>query len=244
MKTVYTLMIALLTLNVVNAQFRVKDNWARALLATSLDANGLGTDTIHKSITDVQADSLIKANDSNEDFIILDVRTADEFKLGHLKNAENIDFFDTNFNAMINVLDRDKIYLVHCQSGGRSLQAFNLMVSMKFREVYNMLKGFNKWKNDGFPYVVDSLTNITDYQSLSKNFRIYPNPAARYLIIESNQPFKAGIMSIYNVNGQEQIKQANKEPETEIDISSLPSGVYILQLSNGQNIETRRFVKQ
>ena len=244
MKSIYTLMVALLTLNVVHAQFPAKDNWSRTLLATSLDASGLSTDTIHKSITDVQADSLILANDTNDNFVILDVRTPGEFILGHLKDAENIDFNDTSFNTLINDLDRDPIYLVYCGSGGRSGQAFNLMVSMKFREVYNMLKGFSKWKTDGFPYVVDSTTDINTYQLLSKNFSIYPNPATDQLTFESNRLSNPGILSICNLNGQQQIILPISEQKSEIDVSTLPSGVYLLRFTNNQIIETVRFVKQ
>lgn len=243
MKTLYTLTIVLLTLNIVNAQFTVKDNWSRALIASSLDANGLGTDTIHKAITDFQADSLIDSNASNENFVILDIRRPTEIMSGYIKNAEFINFEDPNFSSLVNDLDRNKIYLVYCQSGGRSGQAFDLMVSMKFREVYNMLNGFKKWKTDNLPYVIDSATNLNNYKMFINDFSTYPNPATDQLTFECNNPSVSGILSVYNLNGQEQMKQPMKQ-KSDIDISSLPSGVYILRFSNNQTVETIRFVKQ
>jgi rhodanese-related sulfurtransferase len=244
MKFLYTLIIAFVFANAVHAQIPVKESWTRALLNQSLNTNLLSTDTIHKSITVVQADSLIKANDTNDNFVILDVRTSGEFILGHLKDAENIDFNDTSFNTLINDLDRDPIYLVYCGSGGRSGQALNLMVSMKFREVYNMLKGFSKWKSDGFPYVLDTATNIADFELVTKDLKLYPNPATDHLTLESNNPLISGTLSIFDLNGKEIIKQTVKDIKSEIDISSLSSGVYMLRLANNQTLETIRFVKQ
>ena len=246
MKTLYILAMALLTLNVVNAQLPLpgKSILSKALLTDAAIANALSTDTIHKSITDTQADSLIKANAGNVSFVVLDVRTNDEYILGHLKNAKSIDFYDSIFNAKIAVLDRDKTYLVYCQSGGRSVQAFNLMVSMKFREVYNMLGGFKKWKADGFAYVLDSATNIQDNQLQTTNFKLFPNPATDHIILETAQLFNQGSLSIYNLEGQEQIKQPINGTKSEIDISALASGVYMLQLFNSKAVEIKRFVKQ
>ena len=141
-----------------------------------------GSDTIHKAITDIQADSLIKANSANPDFYIIDLRTIAEVKLGYIKKSVNIDYFDSNFNNNIDKLDKGKMYLIYCQSGGRSGSAFDLMISLKFKVVYNMLNGFKKWKNDGYPYVVDSSSTTVPKQLANNTINVYPNPANNLLI--------------------------------------------------------------
>lgn len=226
------------------AQLMVKNTWTKALLTSTTVTAGLSTDTIHKSITDVQADSLIKANDSNDNFVILDVRTAGEFIAGHIKNAENIDFYDSNFNSMINDLDRDLIYLVYCGSGYRSGQAYNLMVSMKFREVYNMLKGFSKWKADGFPYEVDSATSIENYITNSVDVAIYPNPATDYLTVTWNEPSEYFMISVYNLTGEELLNLPVFSSRSEMNISALPSGMYLLKLTGSNKAGSHLFIKQ
>jgi rhodanese-related sulfurtransferase len=245
MKTLNTLMIALLVLiGAVHAQFPVKDTWGRALITTELKAYGPGTDTIHKNITVSQADSLIKANSSNDSIQIIDVRTHDEFIAGHLQNAENINYYDSNFNDQIAALDRDMIYLVYCQAGARSAGAYSTMISLKFREVYNMVGGFKKWKTDGYPYDVDTTTGISDNQTIRNEISLYPNPASDKLIVETNQDLNPGTLSIFNSNGQVLISRHIAGSRTEINIVSLPKGIYILKLVSDRNIFVQRFIKQ
>jgi rhodanese-related sulfurtransferase len=244
MKTLYTFIIALLTLNVVHAQLPLKDNWSRALLTSYFYANGLGTDTIQKTITDVQADSLIKTNASNNNFYILDVRTPDEYRLGHLKNSNNINSSDPLFNQKIDSLDRDNSYLVYCAAGGRSIKAFNKMVSLHFREVYNMAGGFSKWQADGYPYEVDTANNIINYQLLTKDIKIYPNPATEKVILEINQPLNSGTLSIFNSNGREQSTQQILDLKSEINISTLPAGIYKLRITADKTFGAGILIKQ
>ena len=80
---------------------------------------------------------------------IIDVRTMDEYKKSHLANSRLIDFFDSNFEDKIKNLDKTIPYLVHCQSGGRSMKAFKLMQSLGFKRVYHLDGGMLAWKKLG-----------------------------------------------------------------------------------------------
>ena len=90
---------------------------------------------------------LIKICETSENYILLDVRTKTEFDEGHIKNAINIDFYQTNFNEKIEQLDTDKTYIVYCKSGKRSTLAVEKMKSMKFKKIYNMKIGYTDWIN-------------------------------------------------------------------------------------------------
>ena len=46
--------------------------------------------------------------------IILDVRTKKEYDSRHIPNALNIDCHSPNFKEMLEKLDKNKEYLVHC----------------------------------------------------------------------------------------------------------------------------------
>jgi rhodanese-related sulfurtransferase len=108
---------------------------------------------IYGKITVVQADSLIKANENNSNFIIIDVRTQEEYSTGHIENAININFNSPSFRNDINVLDKDNVYLIYCRSGGRSAGAFDVMKELEFQEVYELLGGIISWIDEGFPVV-------------------------------------------------------------------------------------------
>jgi rhodanese-related sulfurtransferase len=88
----------------------------------------------------------IKAEIKKHDFIILDVRTPEEFAAGHLKNAININYYDKDFVERVSSLDKRKKVVVYCAVGGRSGQALTKMDALGFQYVLNMKGGYNAWK--------------------------------------------------------------------------------------------------
>lgn len=101
-------------------------------------------------ISALQSDSLINANSINPNFVILDIRTAEEHNPKHLLGAINMNYY-VNFDQKLDSLDKQKIYLLHCQSGSRSAGAFAKMKAKNFSEVYNMKSGIKEWMNKGLP---------------------------------------------------------------------------------------------
>ncbi|MBI4180670.1 MAG: rhodanese-like domain-containing protein [Chloroflexi bacterium] len=106
-----------------------------------------------QNITTQEAHSLVQENTSNPDFVILDVRTQEEFDGGHLENAINLDFNSPTFRADLDKLNKQKTYLVYCLSGGRSSNAVTIMEELRFTKVYNMLNGILGWGVAGLPTV-------------------------------------------------------------------------------------------
>lgn len=60
---------------------------------------------------------LIQSNLNDLDFITIDIRTPEEYSVGHIKGAINIDFYSDNFINELDSLNKDKKYLVYCRSG-------------------------------------------------------------------------------------------------------------------------------
>ncbi|MBK6879038.1 MAG: rhodanese-like domain-containing protein [Ignavibacteria bacterium] len=86
-------------------------------------------------------------------YVLLDVRTSNEFNAGHLMGSLNIDFYDQNFESNIDELDKRMKYLVYCRSGNRSRQAMFLMRDLGFEEVYNLAGGIIAWHDHGHEIV-------------------------------------------------------------------------------------------
>lgn len=105
-----------------------------------------------ETISAAESNTLIKQNQSNSDFIILDVRTPNEYAAGHLKHSKLLNFRGDDFESKLNQLDKSKTYLIYCRSGGRSGMALKLMEKSGFQSVYNMGGGFNDWSRAQFPY--------------------------------------------------------------------------------------------
>src|ERR1017187_4769634 len=83
--------------------------------------------------------------------VILDVRTPEEFQAGHIPGAVNLDVSAADFQAKAALLDRSKIYLVHCASGGRSVRACEKLNHLDFPNLYNLPGGFKAWAKAGKP---------------------------------------------------------------------------------------------
>ena len=104
-------------------------------------------------ISPQEAFTLIEDNRNNPDFIIIDVRTPQEFSDGHIEGATNIDFYSTNFRDKINELDKSKTYLIYCQSGNRSGRRREMMVELEFQKIYDIGGGIVAWKAAELPTV-------------------------------------------------------------------------------------------
>lgn len=131
----------------ITANFK-KNRWL--LLVTSLFLAGLcGPLCIQaqetaagKTISQKKFQRLSKKKNS----VVLDVRTIEEYKAGHIPNAVQTDVLKKeDFKARVAGLDKNKIYLVYCRSGKRSKDAMNLMKEMGFTRLYDLDGGFSGW---------------------------------------------------------------------------------------------------
>jgi rhodanese-related sulfurtransferase len=105
---------------------------------------------ILRAVTPWEALELVQRNKGNPNFVILDVRTPEEFSGGYIEGAVNIDYYGPGFPVEIGKLDRTKTYLVYCRTGNRSENAFVLMKELQFKEVYPVEGGITAWRAAGF----------------------------------------------------------------------------------------------
>jgi rhodanese-related sulfurtransferase len=84
-----------------------------------------------------------------KDKIILDVRTAEEYKDGHLVGSILIDYYGSDFKNEVSKLDKSKPVFVYCKGGGRSSSSCEILKDLGFKEVYNLQGGITDWKKAG-----------------------------------------------------------------------------------------------
>lgn len=73
-----------------------------------------------------------------EELVLIDVRTLDEYKDGHVFGSLLIDFQEADFQEEIGKLRRDGRYALYCRSGNRASQAVEVMKAMGFENVENL----------------------------------------------------------------------------------------------------------
>ena len=117
------------------------------LLLTSAQA----AETAAPKAKHVDVAGAAKLIETNKDVVILDIRTEDEFKDGHLAKAVNIDYLDKTFGDKIAKLDKDKTYLVHCAAGGRSTKSLEQFKAKGFKNIYHLDGGYGAWEAAGKP---------------------------------------------------------------------------------------------
>lgn len=104
-------------------------------------------------ITANSAQVLIRAKAKTPDFVVLDVRTPEEFSEGHLSGAVNLNSAAPDFQAKLGALDRSKEYLVYCRSGNRSRNVIAAMEKLDFNRVLHMHQGIIGWQQKKYPLV-------------------------------------------------------------------------------------------
>jgi rhodanese-related sulfurtransferase len=104
------------------------------------------TNFTHMAPTDFQ-----KAISSGE-YKLIDIRTEEEYAAGHIKDAEQNDFYQTEkFNSYLETLDKNQKYLIYCRSGNRSGQALEIMKQKGFLNASDLAGGISKWTGAGLP---------------------------------------------------------------------------------------------
>jgi len=81
---------------------------------------------------------------------VLDVRTAAEFRSGHIANALLADWTDKKeFTRRVGYMDKDRPVYVYCLVGSRSASAASWMRANGFKQVIELGGGINAWKRAG-----------------------------------------------------------------------------------------------
>ncbi len=114
------------------------------------------TTVVDQQITTVSpadAAGIIEQNTNNTDFVLLDIRTPEEYAAGKIAGAVNIDFYDADFREQLDALDKDTHYVVYCNSGNRSGQSLSVFEDLGFARVENVATGITGWYEDGYPVV-------------------------------------------------------------------------------------------
>ncbi|WP_072889069.1 rhodanese-like domain-containing protein [Ornithinibacillus halophilus] len=100
------------------------------------------TSNENATIVDVSVDEAKDLLD-DEEVVVLDVRTIEEYSQGHIPNAQLLPLQE--LEARLSELNEDQKYLVVCRSGNRSAQASTILIQNGFQNIYNMTGGMNNW---------------------------------------------------------------------------------------------------
>lgn len=182
-----------------------------------------------KNIETIEATAFAKKINETPKAQILDVRTPEEFTLGHIDDATNVNILADDFVANIKNFDKSKPVFVYCKSGGRSQKAANKLQELGFKTIYNLDGGILKWEAAGLSKPSDKIIGIcpqeyaellnTDKKVLVNFYAEWCAPCkkmAPYLL--KMQKDLADKVNVIRLNADE-----NKTIMAELKLSELPA---------------------
>ena len=99
------------------------------------------------SYQQISMDEAIAIMESESDYIILDVRTTEEFADKHIPDAINIPNETIGTEDIPELPDKDQLILVYCRSGNRSKQASDKLVGLGYTNIVEF-GGINDWPRE------------------------------------------------------------------------------------------------
>ena len=83
---------------------------------------------------------------NNDNVLLFDIRTMDEFNSGHLKGSINIDFYEEKlFDKFFKKVNKSKPIYIYCRSGNRSKKSSEKLKNLGFFKVFDLEGGYKNW---------------------------------------------------------------------------------------------------
>lgn len=105
------------------------------LLFSALAFTACGSASSELSFQQISMDAAITQMAEEDNFILLDVRTPEEFADGHIPGAINISNESIGENDITELPDKEQRIYVYCRSGNRSKQASAKLVNLGYTNV-------------------------------------------------------------------------------------------------------------
>ena len=99
----------------------------------------------HSEVISVIPADEYKKEIKKKDSQLVDVRTPEEFKKGHIKGAKNIDFFSEDFITQFEALNKNEPVYIYCRSGNRSAKASKKLSEAGFEKIIDLKGGYKAW---------------------------------------------------------------------------------------------------
>ena len=113
-----------------------------------LTLNGQGKhDENEVKIKHVSMDDIVQIMNENNNYVILDVRTIEEYNEGHIPDAICIPNETIDNNIINQIPDKEQLILIYCRSGNRSKQAAEKLKKLGYTNLIDF-GGIIDWKGE------------------------------------------------------------------------------------------------
>ena len=117
------------------------------LLMALLFLSGCGAVSAEKTYRQITMEEAVTMMEEETEYIILDVRTAEEYSEKHIPGAINIANESIGTEDIPELPDKEQLILVYCRSGNRSKQASEKLVKLGYTNIVEF-GGINDWTGE------------------------------------------------------------------------------------------------
>jgi len=100
-----------------------------------------------KDINVISDTQFIEIQDT--DYILVDVRTIEEYESGHIQDAVNFDFYSKSFQNDILSLEKSTSIILYCRTQNRSTKTANYLKENGYKEITVLEGGITSWVKNG-----------------------------------------------------------------------------------------------
>ena len=109
--------------------------------------------------------------------------------------------------------------------------------SLYFKAQFNSSQTIALWRLNG--------SSLSISENAVSNFKIYPNPASNNLNLSFPNGLNQAIIKIISITGQNIFEKNNFSGlDFKVDVSELTSGIYLIQVIDGEKVMKSKFIKQ
>ena len=93
-------------------------------------------------------------------YILVDVRTLEEFESGHIQDAIHFDFYSESFQKEILTIDKSFPIILYCRTQNRSTKTANYLKENGYKEIAVLEGGITSWIKNGNDLVYNFTNEI------------------------------------------------------------------------------------
>ena len=117
------------------------------ILMALLLLSGCATQSAEKTYRQISMEEAVTMMEEETGYIILDVRTTQEYNEKHIPGAINIANESIGTEDIPELPDKDQLILVYCRSGNRSKQASEKLVKLGYTNIIE-IGGISSWPGE------------------------------------------------------------------------------------------------
>ena len=103
------------------------------------------------SVEYISTQGLVQLQKNNQNYILLDARSVEEYQVSHLKNAFHVGYKNFDVEAVKKQFKKDETIIVYCSIGVRSEQIGEQLQDAGYKKVFNLYGGIFDWHNQDQP---------------------------------------------------------------------------------------------